>query len=53
MPKNCLLEIGAANLEGPFIYDQASNKVFEKTFVWFISDKSLSCQIMAFNFFSR
>ena len=24
-PKNCLLEIGAANLEGPFIYDQTSN----------------------------
>ena len=23
-PKHCLLEIGAANLEGPFIYDQTS-----------------------------
>ena len=27
MPENRLLEIGASNLEGPFIYDQTSSTI--------------------------
>ena len=44
-PKNCLLEIGASNLEGPFIYgDHSSNQ-----FLVSVTRSVLSC-LLNFSF---
>merc|ERR1712037_649271 len=45
--KNCLLEIRASNLEGPFIYEQASNEV-----VFSNKKKKVQKNIFGFDIFS-
>ena len=49
-PKNCLLEIGAANLKGPFVQNQTSRRPWTTVSVALVTMLiKKSCQIVLFN----